>query len=75
MFDWLWKGVAGAAGLAALWFGISADRSKRRIERERQEREAAEKSLVEKSIAQLAETRKQYANRAPIDPNKRTDFE
>lgn len=75
MFDWLWKCVAGAAGLAALWFGIRADRSKRRIERERQEREDAEKSLVEKSMAQLAETRQRYANRAPIDPNKRTDFE
>ena len=75
MFDWLWKGVAGAAGLAALWFGASASLIKKRMEREKAEREAAQHKMVEDAYNQLEEARKKHAARAPINTKTRKDFE
>ncbi len=75
MLDWMWKGLAGIAGFADLMFGISADRTRRRMEREKAEHEAAQKKIVEDAYTQLEEARKKYAAKAPINPNKRTDFE
>lgn len=75
MFDWLWKGVAGAAGLAALWFGIRADRAKKRAERDEAERKAAMDRMVEQAYRSIEETRKKHAGQSPINPGKRTDFE
>lgn len=75
MFDWLWKVVAGAAGLAALWFGFNTARMHRRMEREKQERDEAIQHMVEKAYHDLTETRKRYAAQVPINPKKRTDFE
>lgn len=75
MFDWLWKGLAALAGMAALVFGANAARTKWRMERDEAERKAAMDRMVEDAYNDLAEARKRHAGQAPINPNKRTDFE
>lgn len=75
MFDWLWKGVAVLAGMAAIWFGIKADRTKKRAEREEAERKAAMDRMVDQACRSIEETRKKHAGQAPISAKKRTDFE
>lgn len=75
MFDWFWKGVAVLAGMAALLFGIRADRTKKRMEREEFERKAAMNRMVEQAFRSIEETRKKHAGQAPISAKKRTDFE
>lgn len=75
MFDWLWRVVAGAAGLVALWLGFNTARMRRRMEWEKQERDEATQRMTEKAYRDLTETRKRYAAQAPINPEKRTDFE
>lgn len=75
MFEWLWQGVAGLAGIVALWFGFNTARMRRHMEREKQERDEAIQHMAEKAHRDLIETRKRYAAQAPINPKKRTDFE
>lgn len=75
MFDWLWKGLAALAGMAALWFGASASLTKMRMESEKAEREAAQQKMVEDAYNQLEEARKKHAARAPINTKTRKDFE
>lgn len=78
MFDWLWKGVAAVAGLAAMVFGVNAARTKQRMERmerERVERDTAMQRMAEQAYRDLIETRKRHAGQAPVNPAKRTDFE
>lgn len=75
MFDWLWKGVAAIAGLAALVFGVNAARTKRRMERDEAERKAAMDRMVDQAYRELKESRRHHASKAPINPSKRTDFE
>ncbi|MBK7544100.1 MAG: hypothetical protein IPI57_20680 [Candidatus Competibacteraceae bacterium] len=75
MFDWLWKGLAGLAGVVALWFGFDAARMRYRMEREKWEQDEAMDRMVKKTYSDLAETRKRHAGQAPVNPKKRTDFE
>lgn len=75
MFDWFWKGIAALAGMAALWFGIKADRAKKRMEREEIEQNEAMRRMVDQAYRSLEETRRQHAGKAPISAKKRTDFE
>lgn len=75
MFEWLWKGIAGVAGVVALWFGFDAALMRRRMEREKREQDEAMQRMAEKAFRDLIETRKRYAGQAKINPNKRTDFE
>lgn len=75
MLDWLWKGIAAIAGLAALVFGANAARTKRRMERDEAERKAAMDRMVDQAYRSIEETRRQHAGKAPINPSERTDFE
>lgn len=75
MFDWLWKGIAVIAGLAALVFGANAARTKQRMERDELERKAAMDRMVDQAYRDLIETRKRHADQAPINPANRRDFE
>jgi len=75
MFDWLWKGIAATAGLAAMVFGVNAARTKRRMEQEELERKAAMDRMVNQAYRDLIETRKRHADQAPINSANRRDFE
>lgn len=75
MLDWLWKGIAAVAGLAALVFGVNAARTKQRMKQEEFERKAAMDRMVNQAYRDLIETHKRHAEKAPIDAKKRTDFE
>lgn len=75
MLKWLWQGLAGLASIAALWFGFDTARTKQRLERDQAEREQAIRKMVEQAHRDLIETRKRHAAQAPINPNKRKDFE
>lgn len=75
MFDWIWKGIAGVSGVIALWYGVSTAMLRRRMEQDKKVREDAFQRMTEKAFEDLKESRKKYAGQAPINPNKRTEFE
>lgn len=75
MFDWLWKGVAALAGLAAVWFGALAARRKHKAEREEAERAEAMQAMAERAYRQLEETRRKHASEPKPDAKNRREFE
>lgn len=75
MIDWLWKGIAGLAGIVALWFGFDAARMRHRMERKKREQDEAMQRMAEQTYRALKETRRQHAGKAPINLNKRQEIE
>lgn len=75
MLDWIWQSLALLAGAAALWFGFRGERLEKREARERADREAAMREQVESALKKLERTKAEWANKAPVNQKKRTDFE
>ena len=75
MFEWLWKGIAGMAGVVALWFGFNATLMRWRMEREKREQDEAMRRMVDKAYQDLLATRERWAKQNSINAKKRTDFE
>lgn len=75
MFDWLWKGVAGLAGLAALWFGTLAAHRKRKAEREKANQEEAMREMQELAYQQMKEQRRKQAAEPAPNAKDRREFE
>ena len=75
MFEWLWKGIAGMAGVVVFWLGFNATLMRRRMEREKREQDEAMRRMVDKAYLDLLATRERWAKQNSINAKKRTDFE
>lgn len=75
MFEWLWKGIAGMAGVVVFWLGFNATLMRRRMEREKREQDEAMRRMVDKAYQDLLVTRERWAKQLSINTKKRTDFE
>lgn len=75
MLNTLYQSLVALGAAIAFGLGMWVARLRHRIQYDAAERDAAQHEQIERAAEQLEATRRKYNNQAPVDPERRTDFE